>query len=150
MKRIPVGDTFATVDDADYKMLSKFKWHQTSTKNKDGKGYAQFRHHGKRYYMHRLVVKAVAGQEVDHIDRNPLNNQRSNLRICTHRENALNRGLFKNNKSGHRYVSYHSETKKWMVCISRLGRNTHLGRFKKLEDAVRTLNLHLQELSNAN
>lgn len=144
MKRIPVGDTFALVDDADYEMLSKYRW----VLNK-GYAFTTSGVNGERR-MHRIIMGAQRGQEVDHIDRNPLNNSRTNLRLCTHQENALNRSLFKNNKSGAVGVSWHKISSKWMAHIKRNGKDKHVGIFETVEEAVRARTQALQELSNAN
>lgn len=40
--------------------------------------------------MHRLIMGSPGGMEVDHKDRNGLNNTRENLRIVTHAENGQN------------------------------------------------------------
>ena len=42
-------------------------------------------------YLHRRITGAPKGLEVDHINRNPLDNRKSNLRVCTHAENMKNR-----------------------------------------------------------
>src|SRR5687767_1877850 len=80
MKQIPTSrGFFALVDDADYEWLSKMRWSYVN-------GYAV--RNGTN--MHRLITSAPVGMDVDHIDRNRLNNQRSNLRVCTHKENMQN------------------------------------------------------------
>lgn len=68
------------VDDDDFELLSKFKWNITST------GYIQ-----TTIFAHRLVMGMPSGKIVDHKDLNPLNNQKSNLRVCNHSENTINR-----------------------------------------------------------
>lgn len=38
--------------------------------------------------LHRFITDCPAGMTVDHIDGNPLNNTRENLRVCTYAENV--------------------------------------------------------------
>lgn len=45
----------------------------------------------KRVSLHRLITNCPEGLEVDHLNHNPLDNRKSNLRICTQIENAQNR-----------------------------------------------------------
>lgn len=82
------------VDEADLKEVSQHKWY---CKN----GYAATTYHRKgssrtdknrnvNVSMHRLLMGAEEGQEVDHIDRNRLNNQRSNLRVVSRSQNLAN------------------------------------------------------------
>ena len=82
----------AIVDDEDYEELSKWSWHALDN---HGKIYARTakKINGKNhyYFMHGLLLSCKDGLEVDHIDRNPLNNRRENLRCITHSENCLNR-----------------------------------------------------------
>jgi hypothetical protein len=92
MKKIRLGnkDIFALVDDSDFEMLSSFKWSYHTG------GYVrtkiQYNLVRTKILMHRLIMGLgyKDKREVDHIDFNGLNNQRSNLRICTRCENARN------------------------------------------------------------
>lgn len=59
--------------------------------------------------------------EVDHIDRNPSNNHVSNLRWATRQENQDNRGMYRTNTSGHKYISYHKANKTWRFQYQKKG-----------------------------
>lgn len=112
------------LDDEDYAEVNKWKW----TLNK---GYAQRieSRTQKNIVVHRLVMKAKVGQEVDHINRNPLDNRKVNLRFCTTRENRRNMGLRKDSKTG--YKGVRANRKSFQAYINgRDGKFTHLGMFK--------------------
>ena len=82
MKQIQlVGGLTATVDDDDYEMLSGFRWQVNHN------GYAIVR---LTLMMHRLVMNTPEGMVTDHIDGDPLNNCKANLRVCTRAENNRN------------------------------------------------------------
>ena len=84
------------VDDLDYESLSKFRWTICNRYPVRIEYY-----NGKRVrsiYMHREILNCPIGLEVDHINGDPLDNQRNNLRTCTHLENSRNRKISKNNK----------------------------------------------------
>ena len=99
MKLIPLTQgKFAKVDDADFEWLSKYKWYAKNTRNKDedsGSYYAaRFQRTGGNpttIYMHREITNCPDGKEVDHKNRDRLDNQRGNLRVCTRKENLENR-----------------------------------------------------------
>lgn len=76
---------FATVDNADYPTVRRYKWHFRD-------GYAITKHNGKDLRMHRLVAKVRDPSVlVDHKDGDRLNNTRDNLRRYTPTQNANNR-----------------------------------------------------------
>lgn len=122
MKQLPLTNGgFAIVDDEDYEELSKYRWHSA------GGGYAWRMRPKKagekwdrRIGLHRHVMNLDEDDDrvVDHIDRNPLNNQKANLRICTEAENALNRSMLSSNKSGYKGVSWAKHLGKWRAQIS--------------------------------
>ena len=77
MKTIELGNNRGTVlvDDEDYDMLSEHSWQY-------GKGYAQCavkRPNGRwgTTFMHRIIMGAVTGQEIDHANHNKLDNQKN-------------------------------------------------------------------------
>jgi len=102
------------------------------------KGYAVYSsgngRHGK--YLHRIIMNQYDPKiEVDHIDGNPLNNKKSNLRVCTHQENTFNRSKYKNNKSGFKCVHFDKQYNKYRALIGVNGKQIHLGRFETAEAA---------------
>lgn len=82
----------AIVDDSDYEYLNQWKW---CAKHAKQTFYAERNEWNSgvitRIRMHRLILKPLKGEIVDHIDRNGLNNQRNNLRIATSAQNAANK-----------------------------------------------------------
>lgn len=82
-------------------------------------------------------VKIGRGYVVDHINRDPLDNRRSNLRICIYSENAANHGLQKNNTSGATGAYYDKKYDRWMAKIGFKGKLIHLGFFDDKEDAIK-------------
>lgn len=118
----------AIVDDEDYDWLSQYKWFYDT-------GYAVTKKHidGRRKTkMHRLINQTPNGLDTDHINRNRLDNRRSNLRTVTHQQNLYNNRLRPNNKSGHPGICLHKPNNKWQV---KLG-NLYIGLFESLDEAV--------------
>lgn len=103
--------------------------------NKDG--YAQTNIEGKPVLMQRLLLGAVRGVEVDHEDRNKLNNRRGNLRIATKGQNAANRVksiLSKNNFKG---VAWNKKSNRWEAWSSKDMIRHFGGSFRTEEEAAR-------------
>jgi hypothetical protein len=123
----------ACVDDEDYESLSQYKWH---TKKDDCRFYAA-RHPTRKITerMHRTILNAQYGEEVDHIDGDGLNNQKSNLRIVTHRQNMQNQHIKKTSK--YPGVSKWSSVreKPWRANVLLGKKLIYLGSFKTEEEA---------------
>lgn len=79
----------------------------------------------------------ISGKYSDHLDRNPLNNRRHNLRIATLKENARNVSVNSKNTSGFIGVSMYKDTGKWRAYITVDGKQINLGSFENKEDAIR-------------
>lgn len=120
------------IDDEDKHLLKKGTWSLASLGRTT---YARCYLDGRRFLLHREIMGATKGQEVDHINGNALDNRRQNLRLCTHQENMVNRPMFKNNKSGRKGVHWDKEKRKWRAAITSKGKIMHLGYFTDLEDA---------------
>jgi hypothetical protein len=76
--------------------------------------------------MHRFVMDAPCGVEVDHRDGDGLNNTRANLRLCTHAEDCRNQGKTRG-KSRFKGVYWHRRGRKWCVFV---GKGNYIGLFK--------------------
>jgi len=92
----------ALVDDTDYEVVEPYKWHFVNGKTG---GYAVTYIKGKTHYMHRLIMQPSFGMVVDHINASKLDNTRSNLRICTSKQNHANKTIQRNNRYGFKGVS---------------------------------------------
>lgn len=118
---------YALIDDEDFDLVSRYNWYCSSM------GYAQRsdRVNKKRVeiLLHRFLLGAKKGQEIDHINRNPLDNTRKNLRFCTRSENNHNKGLNKNNSSGYKGIYWHKGAKKWLGQIMLDGKRINIGLF---------------------
>lgn len=68
-----------------------------------------------RHLMQRLHGEIPNDQEVDHIDRCPLNNTVANLRLVSRSENNRNRGLRRDSSSGHKGISWDKRQQRWLV-----------------------------------
>lgn len=103
----------------------------------------QFKLGQRRYVtkLHRLVWLLFTGslpsKDLDHIDRNPLNNKIENLRDVSHQVNSFNRGPNKNTTSGVKGVSWNKKNKVWTAHIFFSGKKIHLGSFKEIDQAVK-------------
>lgn len=89
----------------------------------------------KNLHLHRLLLDAPKGVQVDHIDGNPSNNRRSNLRLCTHAENVRNVRRRADNTSGFKGVSMCSRAKRWRARIRLSRKLIHIGYFETPEQA---------------
>ncbi len=147
---------YAIVDPEDYPTLSQYKWHAV----KKGNLFYASRFetvNGKRnhIYMHRQIMQNVIASEakqslnpvpctlhpdlfVDHIDRNPLNNCKSNLRLATRTQNNWNSERGKNmGTSKFKGLSYKPKKRKWQATFYINGRSKSLGYFDNEIDAAK-------------
>jgi len=99
--KLPRGK-YALVDDSDFERVNQFKW--CCTKH----GHTYYAHRTIRtsptthikIYLHRFILNSPKGKEVDHINRNALDNRRENLRHVTSFQNKLNQRIRKDSPLG--------------------------------------------------
>ena len=137
MKRISLSrGKFALVDNINYEYLNQWKWYYNN-------GYAardQWDPITKKQIkirMHRIIMNAKEGEEVDHINHNGIDNQKYNLRVCTVSQNMQNSKSNKNSSSQYKGVSYNPMTQKCQVQIMYNGKFIYLGYYKDEEEAAR-------------
>jgi hypothetical protein len=137
MKLIPLTQgKFALIDDEDFLRVSQFKWLYAE-------GYAK-RSVGS---MHRFILNLDCenAKLVDHIDGNGLNNQKSNLRLCTHAQNVVNRRAEKNSAS--KYLGVYRQGKtKFSAHVRKNRKGYYLGTFETEELAAEAYNKKALEL----
>lgn len=137
-KEIPLTQgKVAIVDNDVYEWASQWKW------------YAQ--KHRNTYYvrrgvwqtgkvlsvnLHREIMNAPKGVQVDHINGDGLDNRRSNLRLATNTENSCNQSKQSNNTSGFKGVYWHKVVKKWQVCIRKNYHLIYIGYYNTPEEAA--------------
>lgn len=146
MKLLPISQGKVTqVDDEDFEWLSRCKWYYSSgyAKRYDKRGRSLIRIHREilEHYGHN-----ISGMHVDHIDGNPLNNIKSNLRIATHSQNLSNRGKPISNTSGYKGVSWNKGGKFYEAYITVNKKRIRLGYYDNPEHAARVYDLAAIEL----
>lgn len=138
MKYIQLNKGLKTmVDDEDFEALSRYKWF-AQWNGTDYRAKRMSRHNGRRIQiqMYNQIMKPAKGFEVDHINRDTLDNRKSNLRIVTRSQNQKNKGIQKNNKTGMTGVYWVEKTKRWLVRMKIEGKNTYFGSFVDKQDAI--------------
>ena len=86
--------------------------------------------------LHRLIMNCPEDKVVDHINHNPLDNRKCNLRICTYSQNNMNKDIQSNNTSGYPGVYWSKTENKWYARIKINGKNICLGYYINKEDAI--------------
>lgn len=141
----------ALVDDEDYNRVVQYKW---CAHNERGRWYATASSHNPPVNgvypvlrMHRYILDPPHHLDVDHIDGNGLNNQKSNIRIVTRRENLQNLHIKKSSK--YPGVCFDKPAGKWLARL-RIGKTRkHVGHYNTEEEAATAYVNAVAALENA-
>lgn len=135
----------ALVDDSDYDVLNQHKWYAQSPRHIFYAVREVCMANNKRRLerMHRVILRLQPSdnRQIDHRDGNGLNNQRSNLRICTATQNHQSQRKRKVGTSRYKGVCWHHNSGKWHSQILAKGKLRYLGLFYSETDAAKAYDL---------
>lgn len=135
MKKIQIRTgQIVLVDKDDFAELSKYKWNFSPSSR-----YVRGTVNGKNFSIHRFILKPKRNQCVDHINGDPLDNRKLNLRICSHIQNMANRKLNANNTSGYKGVDK-MPNGRFRAKIGKKGKRYNLGIYSNAEQAAAAYN----------
>lgn len=136
-KIIPLGNgVFTKVDNEDFDKVKDINWHCSVL------GYVG----GSVGLMHRYIMNAPDGAVVDHIDNDPTNNRKNNLRICTQAENTRNRTIKEGYTSKYKGVCWAKNRNKWISYIGYENKLRYIGYFTDEIDAAKAYDSKAREL----
>jgi hypothetical protein len=146
MKLLPLTNSTKStiVDDDAYEWASKYRWIL------DASGYASRsnstdKNLPKMIRLHREIMNHPEGQSIDHKDRDKLNNQKSNLRICTPSQNMANKSKT-HGSSRFKGVSWVKDKMKWCAFTKKNRKTIPLGCFNDEVEAAKVYNTKMREL----
>jgi len=135
--KIPLGENakhgYAIIDAERADEFGQYLWCAN-------KGYAIRRmpRNNKHIHLHQCIIgKAPEGLVIDHINRNSLDNRKSNLRFVTQKFNMRNTGMYSHKTSGHKCGVWDKSRDKWAARIKSDGVHINLGRFGDIKEAVK-------------
>lgn len=138
-KQVPLsqGKT-ALIDDEDYERVVLHKWCcdrngyvvRKIFVSRDGKKQP------RKIMLHRFILNAPPGMDVDHINHDLLDNRRSNIRLATRSQNSANRPSKSGSSSRYKGVVWHERVNPWRAKIAVNGKQQHLGYFATEEEAA--------------
>ncbi|WP_424950588.1 HNH endonuclease [Deinococcus sp.] len=129
---------FALVDEDVYVWATDFNWFVNDRGYIHRNRLQDELHLGKTVRLHNLILPPAEGQVIDHINRDPLDNRRSNLRLVTPAQNAMNRGV-REGRSRFRGVS--GTEGHWQCKLRIANQELRLGRYSDERDAARVYDL---------
>lgn len=141
-KEIPLTQgKVALVDIEDYDYLNQFKWRVCqSHSNLYALRHIKINKKQTTMKMHREIMKPLKNIEIDHKNKDGLDNRKDNLRTCTSAQNKMNRGRTSINISGYKGVHWHKENKKWRARIGINKKCINLGCYNEKKKAALAYN----------
>lgn len=129
----------AIVDQEDWPLVRGRKWERFTPS--EASSYARTFTSGKQTAMHRILAEPPRGAWVDHADGDGLNNRRSNIRVCSPRQNAMNKGRRLPTRYSYKGIgrarNRDGSEGRWKASITLNRKAIHLGYFDTDIDAAR-------------
>ena len=132
------SDGYFLFDTEDYDLIKKYTWRHHRHLIQAHSHYENDKQ--QRVVLTRLLMNCPEGLIVDHINRDILDNRKSNLRVCTKAQSRVRSSIRKDNKTG--YIGVHTKQLVSGECcytasIGVDGKDTYLGTFKTAEEAYK-------------
>lgn len=135
------GKHIVLIDEIDYEIIKDYTWRInyhgknvyaiTTLKRQNGID-------GKSVKMHRMIL-GFPEKQIDHKNRNGLDNRRQNLRVVSHIQNQQNKISHKNT-TGYKGVCFSKKVNKFQVSFVSNGKNIWGGYFKTAIEAAKKYN----------
>lgn len=133
------GEQRAIIDLEDVEKCKEYTWtlsfckpskcfYVETTKSLGGKNQ-------KHFSLHQFIMDFPNNKSIDHINHNPLDNRKENLKVCTHFENMQNKKI--KASSGYVGITYYPKRNRWVAKITVKRKHINLGTFDNLEDAIK-------------
>ena len=123
------------VDDKLYYDLIQCRWNSTN----------KYIANSKKGFLHRYVMNYNGKDIVDHINGNPLDNRKENLRVITQKQNTMNKKSAKNSTSKYIGVRWNKRKNKWNAMIKINNKGIHLGTFSDEDEAAKARDIGTQK-----
>jgi hypothetical protein len=140
MQQIPLSQgQVALVDDADYPLLSEFRWcYRPERDSRQGYAVRNTNVGGKRRqcYLHRQLMRPGPGQEVIFLNHDRLDCRRENLRVVSKEDARRHHRVRRDTKSGVKGVRFNPANESWSAYVYRNGHAYHVGTYFSREQAV--------------
>ena len=124
---------YAKISPEDAELALRYKWSITRGTDRNGPYYVRAIDRTskpvRQVKLHRLIMDAPAGTHVDHINGDPLDNRRCNLRIATPQQNQCNSRKHKRGTSTFKGVSRNRDSGRWRAYIVKDRKQINLGSF---------------------
>jgi len=145
MKELVLANTdkVALVDDEDFVRVKDSKWYLTGNASGSIVKYKRFMEIKLCYALASVIMNTKL--MYDHIDRNPLNNCKSNLRVCSYSQNSMNRRKIEGTTSKYRGVGL-KKNGRWYASIKLEGVKKHIGYFDTENAAALAYNIEATKL----
>ena len=141
---LKIGEHTVLIDYEMYQIISKFTWHIRKDKQTHY-AFTNIKIGSKNFglSMHRLLT-GISSSQVDHKNRNGLDNRLENLRYASKKENSYNR--VRKNALGFRGVYKPKGSKNYSFQIQKDGKRYYKHGFKTIEDAAKSYDIKSREL----